>query len=189
MNQTTHPSFDLNADALGQLLRLFHDKSAVLRFPDVDADSLSQAMVVVEAQREKVDEILEALGDARDELGQLEEALMRSAQKAHAYATVFSAGDQELEAQLNKIEFVAPGRTGRKKRPGTKKAVKGRAQSASPNPAVEESDTGVPDAGVPAKDVSIKGVPVKGVSVKGDSVKGDQAGVLEEIETDVVAAE
>lgn len=115
--QTTHPALESNAAAVARLVELFVEKSSQLRFPDVDADSLCAARTAVESQRVLVEEAELALGDARDQLAILEAGLLQSAQKAHAYATVFAAGDEPLLERLEDMKLGTQASTGRKKRP------------------------------------------------------------------------
>jgi hypothetical protein len=127
MNQTSHFSLDFDAEPVARLLRLFREQGDRLRFPDVDADKLGELESVVEGKRDNVLKMEEALAEAREALALSERDLLERAQKAHAYLTVFAAGDPELEEEVAQIKMktAAPTRVGRKKRPGSKKQTEG----------------------------------------------------------------
>jgi hypothetical protein len=109
-------------DGVRAVLALFEGPLAELRFPQIDRESLTAQAAVVEQRRVVLQRALEAVHAARAELEIEQRALFDQARQAHAYATVYAAGDAELSEQLRAIGFgerpVAPAKKrGRKPKP------------------------------------------------------------------------
>lgn len=114
--QTSHPSLELTAEPVAQLVELFQLRSEQLKFPDVDAEGLSAAQGLVETQREAVELAAIALDEARQELVRVELSLLEKARQGHAYASVFASNDDELRAELSQINLNVAQRAPKKRR-------------------------------------------------------------------------
>jgi hypothetical protein len=89
---------------LREVLALFQDVLAHVKFPDVDAAALAAAAVVVEDKDKDVRRLEAALDEAKRKLDEAQEALLNKAQKAIAYGRVFAIdGDPALMARLDAI--------------------------------------------------------------------------------------
>jgi len=92
-------------DAVRAVLALFEGPLAEVRFPQVDGESLAEQVAVVEQRRAELQRALETVQAARTALEREQQALLDQARRAHAYASVFAAGDASLTEQLVEITF------------------------------------------------------------------------------------
>lgn len=147
------PSADLTPEPIGRLIQLFERHEEELRFPDVDAQSLTAGVAEVEAQAEEVDRIATLLGDAREELFKRQQRLLQRAQKAHAYANIYATGipatddddsttREGMLAELAEIKLSSEQRSGRKRKtkPATKTSSEALPSETAPPPG-EGSET------------------------------------------------
>jgi hypothetical protein len=88
---------------LRDVLALFADELADVRFPDVDDATLRSAAAVVAEAHAEVRRLEAALQDARRALDEAHDALVVRAQRGMAYARVFADGDVALLARLDSI--------------------------------------------------------------------------------------
>ena len=147
--QTSHPFLDLDAEPILQIIELFRQRAELMKFPDVDAETLSAGLEQVESQRELVEAAAVALDEARQSLLASELALLEQARRGHAYATIFAANDEELGAELAEIKLNPPGkgaksREVKKRRPLPRRPdvqnAKSRDQSSTPATARESRE-------------------------------------------------
>jgi hypothetical protein len=106
-------------DSVRAVLELFDGPLADVRFPKVDRESLAEQVAVVEHRRAELQRALELVQVARATLEHEQRSLLDQARQAHAYASVFAAGDPELVDQLRAIDF-----DGRSPAPATKRGRK-----------------------------------------------------------------
>jgi hypothetical protein len=92
-------------DAVRAVLALFEGPLADVRFPQVDRDSLAEQVAAVELHRAELQQALEAVQHARAALEREQHLLLDQARRAHAYASVFAAGDAALTERLVEITF------------------------------------------------------------------------------------
>lgn len=118
-------------EAVRAVLALFEGPLAEVRFPQVDAESLGEQVATVEQRRADLHRALEAVQLARVALEREQHALLDQARRAHAYASVFAAGDAALTEQLVDITF-----DGRALAPAKKRGRK---------PKVDQSQTNLSD--------------------------------------------
>ena len=85
-----------------KLIQLFSEEP-LLKFPDLDAAVLREAAARVEKRSEKLKEVEAALLVAQGSLEEEQEALVRKAQRAHAYLRVFSENDAALSSKVDSI--------------------------------------------------------------------------------------
>lgn len=130
------------------VLDLFEGPLAEVQFPDVDHRSLAAGAVEVEQRRGELQAALEAVQVAREELERSQTELGERARKAHAYATVFAAGDAELVEQLAAIQLDGgPKRRGRpRKRKPPRKSQTSLAVAADSKTANSVADDATPAA-------------------------------------------
>jgi hypothetical protein len=102
-------------DAVRAVLALFDGPLADVRFPNIDRESLTEQVAVVEQRRAELQRALELVQIARTNLEQEQRSLLDQSRQAHAYASVFAAGDVELVEQLRAIDFDGRPTTPRKK--------------------------------------------------------------------------
>ncbi|MBM4282613.1 MAG: hypothetical protein FJ137_18295 [Deltaproteobacteria bacterium] len=88
---------------LRDVLALFADELADVRFPDVDDATLRAAAAAVADAHVEVRRLEGALHDARRALDEAHDALLLRAQRGVAYARVFADGDAALLARLDAI--------------------------------------------------------------------------------------
>lgn len=92
-------------DGVRAVLALFEGPLAEVRFPQVDRESLAERVAVVEQRRTELQRALETVQAARAALEREQQSLLDQARRAHAYASVFAAGDAALTKQLVDITF------------------------------------------------------------------------------------
>lgn len=85
-----------------KLIELFSEEPT-LKFPDLDADALREASGRVERRQEDVRKAEAAVLAARGALEEEHEALLRKAQRAHAYLRVYAENDEALAARVEAV--------------------------------------------------------------------------------------
>jgi len=96
-------SADAVAAPLRDVLAIFADDLADVRFPDIDAAVLNAAAGVVEDVAGDVARLEAALDEARRRLDEAHDALTAKAARGVAYARVFAIGDDDLMGRLDAI--------------------------------------------------------------------------------------
>lgn len=96
-------SGDPVAAPLRDVLGIFADDLADVRFPDIDATVLNAAAAVVEDVAGDVARLEAALDEARRRLDDAHDALTAKAARGVAYARVFAIGDDDLMGRLDAI--------------------------------------------------------------------------------------
>jgi hypothetical protein len=91
------------APVLRDVLAVFDDALADVRFPDVDGATLHAAAVVVESAHAEVRRLEVALEEARRRLDDAQDALLGRAQRGVAYARIYADGDAALTARLDAL--------------------------------------------------------------------------------------
>jgi hypothetical protein len=113
------------APDVARLIQLFSAQPE-LKFADLDGRILHDAAARVKEQHQAVLEAEAALAAARASLDDEQEALLRSAQRAHAYLKVYAEAEPAL---LERVEAIALPRGRRAPRP-----VEGPAVDGAPSP-------------------------------------------------------
>jgi hypothetical protein len=106
-----------------EVIALFAGPLAEVRFPDLDGATLERHAALVEAAHAEVVRIEEELAEARASVSEQAQALTAVAQRALAYARIYTEGKPELEAKVAavcerkpSVPAEAPRRRGRPKR-------------------------------------------------------------------------
>lgn len=120
--------------ALQDLLKLFGQELATVKFPDLDRKVLEEAAARVREQAEAVAQAQAALEAARQGLYESQEALLQKGQRALAYARIFAEEDVELSAKLDGISLPRP----------VRKAPRAEGATALDAPAAAQSDENAP---------------------------------------------
>jgi hypothetical protein len=94
--------------ALQDLLKLFGQELATVKFPELDRAVLEEAAERVKEKAEAVARAQSALEAARQALYESQEALLHKGQRALAYARIFAEDDAELSAKLDGISLPRP---------------------------------------------------------------------------------
>lgn len=94
---------ELVAPAVLELVEVFEERGADLKFPDLDAKVLQDAVCEVERAAAEVQRLEAELERARELLSSRQEGLHGKAQRALAYARVFAEEDAELSERLAKV--------------------------------------------------------------------------------------
>ncbi len=94
--------------ALQDLLKLFGQELATVKFPDMDRAVLEEAAEGVKEKAEAVARAQAALDAAKQSLHESQEALLQTGQRALAYARIFAEDDAELSAKLDGISLPRP---------------------------------------------------------------------------------
>jgi hypothetical protein len=94
--------------ALQDLLKLFGQELATVKFPDMDRGVLEEAAAGVKEKAEAVARAQAALDAARQSLHESQEALLQKGQRALAYARIFAEDDAELSEKLDAISLPRP---------------------------------------------------------------------------------
>lgn len=95
---------ELIAPDVAQLILLFSAQPD-LRFPDLDAKVLHEAVARVKETSLEVAQAEAALQAAKGVLEREHETLLRLAQRAHAYLKVFAEADERLSEQVEAISL------------------------------------------------------------------------------------
>jgi hypothetical protein len=94
--------------ALQDLLKLFSQELATVKFPELDRGVLEEAAERVKEKAEAVARAQAALEAARQALYESQEALLQKGQRALAYARIFGEDDAELSVKLEGINLPRP---------------------------------------------------------------------------------
>jgi hypothetical protein len=94
--------------ALQDLLKLFGQELATVKFPDIDRAVLEEAAARVKEKAAEVALALAKLEAARQALYESQEALLQKGQRALSYARIFAEEDAELAAKLDGISLPRP---------------------------------------------------------------------------------
>jgi hypothetical protein len=100
------------------VLELFSGELAGLKFPDLDAEVLRQALQGLCADAAAQSRAEEALQAAREALQESQEALLQKCQRAMAYAKVYAEDNPELLQRLEQITLPRSGRSRMSSPPG-----------------------------------------------------------------------
>jgi hypothetical protein len=127
--------------ALQDLLKLFSQELATVKFPELDRGVLEEATERVKEKAEAVARAQAALEAARQALYESQEALLQKGQRALAYARIFAEDDAELSAKLDGISLPRPMR----------KALRAEGVTALEAPAVQGEESAPRRRGRPPK--------------------------------------
>lgn len=94
--------------ALQDLLTLFGQELATVKFPDMDRGVLEEAAAGVKEKAEAVARAQAVLDAARQSLHESQEALLQKGQRALSYARIFAEEDAELSEKLDAISLPRP---------------------------------------------------------------------------------
>lgn len=89
--------------SLRDVLAVFDDALADVKFPDVDNDALQAQAKEVEERHAEVRRLEAALEEAKKRLDDAQDGLLNKAQRAVAYARVYADGDVLLSSRLESI--------------------------------------------------------------------------------------
>jgi hypothetical protein len=127
--------------ALQDLLKLFGQELATVKFPDLDRKVLEEAAERVKAEAVALAKAQAALEAARQALYESQEALLQKGQRALAYARIFAEEDADLSAKLDAINLPRP----------VRKALRAEGAVALEAPAVQGEDSAPRRRGRPPK--------------------------------------
>ena len=113
------------------LVQLFSEHEAELRFPDVDLPRLEAAVTAVGDADAEVASAEAALERAREGRARRQAELSEVARRAHAYASVYSDGNDELATRLRDIKAPSAPKRAKKKTAPTKAKTKAKAKAES----------------------------------------------------------
>ncbi len=99
--------------ALQDLLKLFGQELAEVKFPDMDRGVLEEAAARVKERAEAVLHAQAVLEAARQALHESQEVLLQKGQRALSYARIFAEEDGELSAKLEAVNLPRPVRKAR----------------------------------------------------------------------------
>ncbi len=102
---------DLISPDVAQLILLFSAQPE-LKFPELDAAVLHEAVARVKEGHLEVAEVEASLQVRRSALEHEHETLLRLAQRAHAYLKVFAENDERLSERVDAISLPRPRRAG-----------------------------------------------------------------------------
>lgn len=94
--------------ALQDLLKLFGQELATVKFPELDRKVLEEAAEKVKDKAAELARAQAALEAARQALYESQEALLQKGQRALAYARIFAEEDADLSAKLEGISLPRP---------------------------------------------------------------------------------
>jgi hypothetical protein len=105
----TTPKHDPTPPFARQLIDLYEDAMAEVRFPDLDLARLravEEALLAAQVELERAEAALDTMRCARDAQAQ---ALSQHAERALAYAKIFAADDEALTSRLAELGRRQPG--------------------------------------------------------------------------------
>ncbi len=105
------PDLELIAPDVAQLIVLFSAQPD-LRFPELDAKVLHEAVARVKESSVGVAEAEASLHAAKAALEREQEVLLRLAQRTHAYLKVFAESDERLSERVDAISLPRARRSG-----------------------------------------------------------------------------
>jgi hypothetical protein len=97
------PLIDVTPTLARQVIDLYADELAEVRFPDLDLSALLYAQAELHAAQLEVERVEAELADKRAELELRSQALLAKTERALAYARVFAQGDETLAPRLAEI--------------------------------------------------------------------------------------
>ena len=97
------PQIDVTPTLARQVIDLYADELAEVRFPDLDLSALLYAQAELHAAQVEVERVEAELADRRAELELRSQALVAKAERALAYARIFAQGDDQLSPRLAEI--------------------------------------------------------------------------------------
>jgi hypothetical protein len=103
----TQPEHDPISEVDHQILALFREQLAELRFPDLDTTQLEVAADVVYAAQVEVEALELALSEARMRVLSSVQSLHVLAERGLAYAGVYATGKPEIETRVSQIRQLA----------------------------------------------------------------------------------
>ncbi len=105
-----------------EVLDLFEDDLAEVRFPDVDIEVLTSHVAIVEEHLKEAEITRAAFEQARIRLEEAQSELRSKAKRALAYAKIFADGDEALAERLGAMTL--GGEPPQKKKPKRKSKIK-----------------------------------------------------------------
>ena len=127
--------------ALQDLLKLFGQELATVKFPELDRAVLEEAAERVKDKAAELARAQAALEAARQALYESQEALLQKGQRALAYARIFAEEDADLSAKLEGISLPRP----------VRKALRAEGAPVQEAPAVQGDESAPRRRGRPAK--------------------------------------
>jgi hypothetical protein len=106
------PKLDVTPMLARQVIELYADELADVRFPDLDLAALRAAQDALHAAQLEVERIEDKLASARAELEHATEHLNAKAERALAYARIFALGDAALAPKVAEIGRKRPAADG-----------------------------------------------------------------------------
>jgi truncated hemoglobin YjbI len=100
---TNQPSHDPVPPFAREVLSLFREALAEVRFPSVDREVLESAAEAACAAQVEVEQLERTLADARARVVARVEALTELSQRALAYARIFAETDEALAEEVERI--------------------------------------------------------------------------------------
>lgn len=97
------PLNDVTPTLARQVIDLYAEELAEVRFPDLDLSALLYAQAELHAAQLEVERVEAELADRRAELEVRSQALVAKAERALAYARIFAQGDEQLAPRLADI--------------------------------------------------------------------------------------
>jgi multidrug efflux pump subunit AcrA (membrane-fusion protein) len=97
------PQIDVTPTVARQVIDLYSEELAEVRFPDLDLSALLYAQAELHAAQLEVERVEAELADKRAELEGRSQALVAKAERALAYARIFAQGDDQLAPRLAEI--------------------------------------------------------------------------------------
>jgi len=97
------PLIDVTPTLARQVIDLYSEELAEVRFPDLDLSALLYAQAELHAAQLEVERVEADLADKRAELEVRSQALVAKAERALAYARIFAQGDDQLAPRLGEI--------------------------------------------------------------------------------------
>jgi len=97
------PLIDVTPTLARQVIDLYTEELAEVRFPDLDLSALLYAQAELHAAQLEVERVEAELADKRAELELRSQALVAKAERALAYARIFAQGDEQLAPRLADI--------------------------------------------------------------------------------------
>jgi hypothetical protein len=91
-----------------EVIALYADAFAEVRFPDLDRGTLSNAADVLRESQVAVEALEAELEATREALRAQTQQLQAQAERALAYARVFADGDAELSTRITRIAAIVP---------------------------------------------------------------------------------
>jgi hypothetical protein len=96
---------DALSPALRELLAIFEQELAEVRFPNVDGKILADLAARVDAETQRVEELRAQLDTAHAGLVDVKARLQKAAEQGLGYARVYAAGDADLLARLAEVNL------------------------------------------------------------------------------------